>query len=203
MKFQTISNIINGKPRSTPETRHSINSATGEPNAEVPLSTQQDPDDAVAAARKAQRSWSKTSIEQCREKLYTFADALGRYSPEFAKLVIVEQGKSLPFAHTEIGVSVDSIRITAKLQPPEDIIEDNKQRSIAVRYFPIVVSCGLVPWNVPLRLAVMKIAPALYAGISFILKTSPDTSYCGLKIVELGHNYFFLEFSRSSAAAMI
>lgn len=190
IELQTFSNIIDGKPRSTPETRHSINPATSEPNAEVPISTQQDLDDAVAAARKAQRSWSKTSIEQRRGRLYAFADALERYKPEFVKLIIAEQGKSLSFAHGEVGVAIDSIRITANLQLLEDVIENNEQRSITVRYVPIGVSCGLVPWNVPLGLAIIKIAATLYAGNSFILKPSPDTPYSDLKLIELGAQFF-------------
>lgn len=96
----------------------------------------------------------------------------------------------MPSAHIEISSAIDSIRITANLQLLEDVIEDNEQRSITVRYVPIGVSCGLVPWNVPLGLAIIKIAPALYAGNSFILKPSPDTPYSGLKLVELGAQFF-------------
>lgn len=96
----------------------------------------------------------------------------------------------MPFAHIEFGVALDSIRVTAKLQLLEDVIEDNEQRSITVRYVPIGVSCGIVPWNAPLGLAAVKIAPALYAGNSFILKPSPDTPYSGLKLVELGAQFF-------------
>lgn len=130
------------------------------------------------------------SIEQRRERLHAFADALERYKPEFVKLIIAEQGKSLPFARAEVDLAIDSIRTTANLQLLEDVIEDNEQHSITVRYVPIGVSCGLVPWNVPMGLAIIKIAPALYAGNSFILKPSPDTPYSGLKLVEIGAQFF-------------
>lgn len=96
----------------------------------------------------------------------------------------------MPFAHIEVGFALDAIRATPKLQLLEEVIEDNEQRSIKVRYVPIGVSCGIVPWNVPLALAAVKIAPALYAGNSFILKPSPATPYCGLKLVELGAQFF-------------
>lgn len=96
----------------------------------------------------------------------------------------------MPLAHAEFGWTLDSLRITPKLQLLEDVIEDNEERSIKVRYVPIGVTCGIVPWNVPLAMAAMKIAPALYAGNSFILKPSPDTPYCGLKLAELGAQFF-------------
>ncbi len=76
------------------------------------------------------------------------------------------------------------------LKLPEDIIEDTEDRQIINRYTPLGVACGIVPWNYPVLLACGKIAPALYTGNAIILKPSPYTPYCDLKLGELGQQFF-------------
>ena len=93
LQFDTFKNVINGKLSSTSKTRHGINPATKKPNLEVPVSTQQDVDDAVEAAKVAFKTWSRTSVEERREKILAFAEALKEHTNEFAKLLTTEQGK--------------------------------------------------------------------------------------------------------------
>ena len=88
-----FTNTINGKSTTTEKTRHSINPATGKPNPEVPVSTQKDVDDAVAAAREAFKSWSQESWGKRREAILAFADGLEKYEQDFGKLLTQEQGK--------------------------------------------------------------------------------------------------------------
>ncbi|MCJ1470985.1 hypothetical protein MMC07_009633 [Pseudocyphellaria aurata] len=190
LDFTTFRNVIDGKLTTTAGTRQSVNPATGEPNPPVPLSTRQDLDDAVAAARKAQRVWAKTSFEERRTKLQAYLDAFETYRDDFVKLLIKEQGKAYKLAHDEIDRTVAMIRATSKLELVEEIVEDDGKRSATLRYVPIGVTCGLVPWNYPLLLAWGKIAPAVYAGNSIIIKPSPDTPYGGLKLVELAMQFF-------------
>lgn len=167
-----------------------MNPATGKPNAAVPLSTRQDLDDAVAAARKAQKAWAKTTFEERRTKLHAYLDAFETYRDEFVELLITEQGKAYNFAHDEFNRTVTMIRDTSMLQLVEETVEDDGNRSATLRYVPIGVTCGLVPWNYPLLLAWGKIAPSVYAGNAIILKPSPDTPYGGLKLVELAMQFF-------------
>lgn len=91
--FGEYYNTIDGKLSSTSETRHGINPASGKPLAEVPVSTQQDVDTAVAAARKAFKSWSKVPYEERQKALRDYADALEAHGDDFAKLLTSEQGK--------------------------------------------------------------------------------------------------------------
>ncbi len=175
---------------STKETRHSFNPATGEPNQEVPVSTQEDLDNAVAAARQAFKRWSKTTFEERREKLHAYADTLETYRDEFVNLVIKEQGKAYGLAQDEFNRTMRMIRTTPNLKLEEEVVEDGEQSTATVRYVPLGVTCGLVPWNYPLLLAWGKIAPALYTGNTIIVKPSPDTPYCGLKLVELAMQFF-------------
>lgn len=91
--FSNFQNIINGKLSSTKTTRHGINPATGEPNPEVPVSTPEDVDAAVTAAKDAFMGWSKTLYGERRKAVLAFADALEKLSPDFAKLLTEDQGK--------------------------------------------------------------------------------------------------------------
>lgn len=91
--FGDYYNTIDGKLSSTQQTRHGINPATGKPNPEVPVATKEDVDAAVAAAKKAFKTWSKVPYEERQQALNKFADALEKHSEDFAKLLTQEQGK--------------------------------------------------------------------------------------------------------------
>lgn len=93
--FTGYYNTINGGLRSTRETRHGIDPATGQANSEVPISTPDDVDLAVAAAKVAFKSWSKTDYQYRAERVLAFADGLEKYVPEFAKFLTQEQGKTV------------------------------------------------------------------------------------------------------------
>ena len=174
----------------TSKTRHSINPATGEANAEVPLSTQEDLDKAVLSARKAFASWSKTSFEERRKCLHALAEGLESYRDAFVSLLIQEQGKAYGLAQDEFNRTIRMLKTTLDLKLEEEVVEDGLDKKAVVRYVPIGVTCGLVPWNYPLLLATGKIAPAVYAGNTIIVKPSPDTPYCDLKLVELSMQFF-------------
>jgi len=175
---------------STSKTRHNINPATTEPNAEVPVSTQQDVDNAVSAARTAFKGWSRTPIEKRREALIAFADAIASYKEDFARLLTMEQGKPLSQSQQEVDLAVIWLKAIPDLKLPEEILEDTEDRQIIQRYTPLGVACGIVPWNYPVLLACGKIAPALYTGNPIIIKPSPFTPYCDLKLGELGRQFF-------------
>lgn len=71
-----------------------------------------------------------------------------------------------------------------------ETIEDTPQGNITTHYTPLGVVAGITPWNYPVLLACGKIGPALLTGNAFILKPSPFTPYCGLKLAELGTRFF-------------
>jgi acyl-CoA reductase-like NAD-dependent aldehyde dehydrogenase len=74
---------------------------------------------------------------------------------------------------------------------PEEVIEDSNERKVSTRYRPLGVGVGIIPWNYPIQpMATGKIGPALLTGNVLILKPSPFTPYCGLKLAELGTHFF-------------
>jgi acyl-CoA reductase-like NAD-dependent aldehyde dehydrogenase len=174
----------------TQQTRHSVNPATGESNAEVPLSTQVDLDRTVAAAQKAQKTWARTTVEERRKLLHAYAEVVESYREEFVQLLISEQGKAYGLAQDELTRAVTLIKDTTNLELKEEIAQDNDGKVATVRYVPIGVGCALVPWNYPVLLAWGKIAPAVFSGNVIIVKPSPDTPYCGLKSIELAQRFF-------------
>ncbi|PVH70035.1 aldehyde dehydrogenase [Cadophora sp. DSE1049] len=183
-------NVVNGQLTQSDQTRHGINPATGEPNPEVPVSTEKHVDDAVIAARQAFKTWAKTPWDVRKQAILAFADGLEAHLEDFAKMLTQEQGKPYPSALLEISTGVRFIRSLAKLELKQEIVEENDQEKVVVRYTPLGVAVGIVPWNFPVHLACGKIAPALLTGNPIIIKPSPFTPYCGLKLGELGLQFF-------------
>lgn len=175
---------------STSKTRHNINPATEQPNAEVPISTQEDVDNAVSCARKAFKPWSETPLEKRREALLAFADAISTHEKDLAHLLTLEQGKPLSQASQEVGMGVMWIKAFCAMKLPEEVLEEDEEKRVINRYTPLGVCCAIVPWNYPVLLALGKIGPCLYTGNTMIVKPSPYTPYCDMKLVELGTKYF-------------
>ncbi|KAL4863381.1 hypothetical protein BDV12DRAFT_29040 [Aspergillus spectabilis] len=182
--------IINGESAPTTNTRHGINPANLTPLPEVPVTTQGQLDQAVEAAQKAFKLWSKVPYEERKKAVLAYADAIDNLRTQFRDLLITEQGKPIPQADAETDCAIEWIRGMAGIQLPEDVIEKNDTRTVITRYTPLGVVCGIVPWNFPLLLATGKIAPALLTGNVIIVKPSPFTPYCGLKLVELAQQFF-------------
>lgn len=82
------------------------------------------------------------------------------------------------------------IRGLTALEIPINTIEETEERKIIQRYTPLGVCGAIVPWNFPVLLAIGKIAPALYTGNTIIVKPSPFTPYCDIKLVELATQFF-------------
>lgn len=88
----------------------------------------------------------------------------------------------------EFAASV--IRTAASFDLPDEEVVDEADRKIRVRYTPLGVTVGIVPWNYPVLLCVSKVSPCLLTGNPIIIKPSPFTPYSGLKIVELAQRFF-------------
>lgn len=175
---------------STANTRTGINPATGQPNPPVPVATADDLDRAVDAAQQAFRKWSKTSYDQRRTALKAFGDAIEANQDALARLLTMEQGKPLTQSNVEVGAAVVWARQMPEIEIPENVLEETEERSIVQRYTPIGVAGAIVPWNFPVLLAMGKIVPAVYTGNTIIVKPSPFTPYCALKLAELATKCF-------------
>ncbi|KAF3891753.1 Aldedh domain-containing protein [Trichophyton interdigitale] len=190
LDFTTFRNVINGKLTSAAVTRHSFNPSTGEPNPQVPISTAEDVDAAVAAAQEAFKLWSKTSHEERAKAVLGLADAIEAHAEQFLDLTIREQGKPKLIAGFEIQAAVANLRANSKLELKPTVLEDTEEKKVIQRFTPLGVAVGIVPWNFPLMIACQKIGPAVMSGCTTIIKPSPYSPYTDLKVVELAQQFF-------------
>ncbi|KAH8686266.1 4-trimethylaminobutyraldehyde dehydrogenase [Ilyonectria robusta] len=185
LSFDQFRNVIDGKLVDSETTRHGINPATLEALPPVPNSTPKDVDAAIAAAKKAAAGWADTPLAERQQAVSKYADALAANAEAFAKMLVLEQGKPLAVATAEINITVGLLKGVTELPFPEQVVDDNPERRVVTRYVPLGVAVGIVPWN-----SSFKLGPALVAGNAMILKPSPFTPYCGLKLAELGRGIF-------------
>jgi acyl-CoA reductase-like NAD-dependent aldehyde dehydrogenase len=161
------------------------NPATGEVFARAPDASAADLDRAVAAAARAFATWKTTPIAERKSALIAAATIIEANADELASLFVQEQGRPYPGAKAEILGSGMWMKATTMLDIPVDVTEDSDTRRVETHHVPLGVVCGIVPWNFPVLLAVWKIAPALMAGNTLVLKPSPFTPLTTLRIGEL------------------
>jgi acyl-CoA reductase-like NAD-dependent aldehyde dehydrogenase len=181
---------INGQRVTTENTLPVYNPATRSEFAQVPNASKAQLNEAVSAARQAQRSWKMTSIEERQAAVERFADLLEENAEGMMALLTREQGKPRGGAEWEVFGSVSWLRATATQRLPDELVEETDERRVVTRFTPVGVVGAIVPWNFPILLAIWKIAPALMAGCTVVLKPSPYTPLCDLKMVELAQQAF-------------
>jgi acyl-CoA reductase-like NAD-dependent aldehyde dehydrogenase len=161
-----------------------INPATGSSFAQVPQCSRAQLDAAMDAAGRAFKSWRRDEAQR-RQALLACADALQQAVADLAPLLTQEQGKPLAKAVEEIMGCVVWFQYTASLSLPVEVLTDTPAARIEVRRRPLGVTAAITPWNYPLLLATWKIAPALLAGNTMVLKPSPFTPVSTLKLGEV------------------
>lgn len=158
-----------------------INPATGQVFTHAPECSRAQLDQAMEAASSAFKVWQRDEGKR-RQVLLDSAEAIKKATPEIAKVLTMEQGKPLGRAMEEcIGAAV-WLQMTAGLKLPVDVIQEG---AVEVIRKPYGVVGAITPWNFPLLLAVWKIAPALLAGNTMVLKPSPFTPLSSLKLGEV------------------
>ncbi|HVE74474.1 MAG TPA: aldehyde dehydrogenase family protein [Mycobacteriales bacterium] len=163
-----------------------IDPATEEQVASVPAGTEADIDHAVAAARAAFAPWAATSPEQRATLLAATADALEARTDEIARMITAEMGTPLAFSvAVQVGNPVRVLRSYAQILA-DYAFEEQIGNSLVVKE-PIGVVAAITPWNYPLHQVVAKVAAALAAGCTVVLKPSevaPLSAYALAEIFE-------------------
>ncbi len=179
---------INGEFVTTEVTHPVYNPASKEVIAQVPDASHELLNDSVAGAKEAFTSWSQLPIEQRQEAVAKLGAAIEEHSEELMALLTREQGKPRAGAEWEVMGSAAWFKAIATQSLPDEVVEDTEDRKVVTTYSPLGVVGAIVPWNFPILLAVWKIAPALVAGCTVIVKPSPYTPLCDLKIGELARD---------------
>ncbi len=170
------------------ETMEVINPATEETIARVPRCGAEDVDHAVAAAKAALPAWIETTPGERSELLLGLAGLLDEHAEELAAIESENVGKPLSYARDEIPVCVDNLRFfagAARLLEGKSAGEYMRGYTSMIRREPLGVVGGIAPWNYPLMMAIWKLAPALAAGNTQVLKPSEQTPLSLLRFAEL------------------
>ncbi|MCB1196260.1 NAD-dependent succinate-semialdehyde dehydrogenase [bacterium] len=183
---------INGRwvPASTGETFEVFNPADGELVACVADASSQDADTAVDAAFNALSIWGKLTAKQRGFFLKSAGDALISRTDELARLLTMENGKPLAEARGEIAYAAEFLfwfaeegkRVYGEIIPSS---VPNKWRM--VQYQPIGVAAAITPWNFPIAMITRKIAPALAAGCTVVLKPAEQTPLSAFALCRIFH----------------
>ena len=168
------------------ETFATYNPATNELLSTCANASAADVDKAVSAAQKAFESWSRTSPQERAALLLKAADTIEGHAAELAEIETRDNGKPLrETTLVDVPLSVDHFRYFAGCLRSEEgsaVMIDDNTLSI-VLHEPIGVVGQIIPWNFPLLMAAWKIAPALAAGNTLVIKPSSTTP---LSILYLG-----------------
>lgn len=178
-------NLIDGELVTTERTMDVVNPANEQVIAAVPACGKDELDRAVAAARRAFKTWRNTPIDQRREVIQALAAAIKSNADELFRLLTTEQGKPHQQAQMEIYGAAGMAAAQGTLSLDEVINEDSDTRLSRTRRVPVGVVGGIVPWNFPVMMAIQKIVPALLSGCTIVLKPSPFTPLTTLKIAAL------------------
>ncbi|SMO92272.1 aldehyde dehydrogenase family protein [Melghirimyces algeriensis] len=185
--------LINGEyvKGSTNEWFDTYNPATGEPISQVAKATKADVDRAVAAAREAleKSKWAKWPAARRGQILHRVASLMRERMKELVKLEVLNSGKTLSAAQGQVHQAIEDFELYAgavhtlagETKPvPNGFLNYTREE-------PVGVCAQIVPWNYPLMMAAWKIAPALAAGCTVVLKPASLTPLTAYALADLCH----------------
>jgi betaine-aldehyde dehydrogenase len=190
-----LRNFVDGQWRDAADGRSSdlVDPVTGEVYASAPLSGETDVDAAFRAAARAFETWRDTTPAERQRLLLKLADAIEGRAGEFVTTESRNTGKPLGLtAEEELPPCVDQIRFfagAARVLEGRAAAEYMAGHTSFVRREPIGVVGQVTPWNYPLMMAVWKIAPALAAGNTVVLKPSDTTPASTLLLAEVAAEF--------------
>ena len=162
-----------------------INPATGAVFARCPAAGKAQLDHAVTIARRASKAWSAKSFEERAAAIKRMAAGLRAHQEPLAELLTREQGKPVGQSRDEIGRAASQSEGMTNIRVPVETLLEDAERRIELHYRPLGVVGIITPWNAPINLAVGPLVSALYTGNTVVLKPSPYTPLCTLKLGEL------------------
>jgi betaine-aldehyde dehydrogenase len=184
-------NVIDGKlvEAASGESYDVLDPSTGEVYAQAPRSGAEDVDRAFAAAAQAFESWGETTPSERQRALLRIADALEDRAEEFIRVECRDTGKPVELTRTEeLPPAVDQVRFfagAARVLEGRSAGEYLRDHTSMIRREPIGVVGQVTPWNYPLMMMIWKIAPALAAGNTLVLKPSDTTPASSVLLAEL------------------
>lgn len=181
---------INGEWRETENKLDVINPATGKMIRSVATGGEVETKEAIASAKKAFKSWGKTTGNVRSNYLSKTVQLMKEKSEELAEIITLENGKPLPDATREVAGAIAFLEWyaeEAKRIYGDTIPASDPDKHLMVLREPVGVCAAITPWNFPLSMITRKIAPALAAGCSVVLKPADVTPLSAIKVFECFH----------------
>jgi succinate-semialdehyde dehydrogenase/glutarate-semialdehyde dehydrogenase len=180
--------FIDGEWRGDGPTFSVTNPATGESLGEVTDGTRADAARAIAAAARAFPAWSARTAHERSAILYRAWQLMLERREALARLMTSEQGKPLKAALTEVNYAADFLlwfAEEAKRVYGETIPSARADQRFLVRREPVGVVAAITPWNYPVSMITRKVAPALAAGCTLVLKPAETTPLCAIEVFRI------------------
>ncbi|MET3684825.1 succinate-semialdehyde dehydrogenase/glutarate-semialdehyde dehydrogenase [Priestia megaterium] len=179
---------INGEWTTTEEKIDVINPATKEVIGQIPKAGAKEAALAADAAAAAFKTWSKRTAQERSAILMRWHQLIENHKDELAEIMTTEQGKPFAEAKGEVQYGNDYIAWFAeegKRVYGETIPAHHTHKRITVKKQPVGVVAAITPWNFPAAMITRKVAPALAAGCTIVLKPSEETPFTAYRLVEL------------------
>jgi acyl-CoA reductase-like NAD-dependent aldehyde dehydrogenase len=178
--------IIDGQKIRTGRQIDVINPATGVVFAAAARADATVLDSAVAAAKRAFPAWAARPLPERAALMHKLADSLEKHAEEFARLIVMEQGKPLAQARTEPPMGIALARYMAdSVDYAPVVVKSDGDTKIVEHRRPLGVVAAIAPWNVPLGLLLIKVIPALFAGNTVVAKPAATTPLSTCLLAEI------------------
>ncbi|MEX3816507.1 NAD-dependent succinate-semialdehyde dehydrogenase [Paraburkholderia sp. BR13439] len=193
MSYQDVNLFIDGEWRrgALNQTLDVVNPATGERIGSVARAETQDVESAIQAAQKGFRDWSGISAFDRAKKMRRAAELLRERAEPIARLLTTEEGKPLAEARLEVNSCADLIewfadearRVYGRVIPGRNaaVLQTSLKE-------PVGPAIGFTPWNFPVSQVTRKLAPALAAGCSIIIKAPEETPASPAELIQCFHD---------------
>lgn len=187
---RALRNFIGGRWVESAGDRREIvpNPATGEALAIVPLSTRAELDEAVAAAKRAFATWSKTPVPRRARILFRYRQLLTEHEDELARIVTAENGKSMSEAQGEVQRGIECVEFAAgapTLMMGSQLPDIATGIESGMYRYPLGVIGGITPFNFPMMVPCWMFPLAIACGNAFVLKPSERTPLLACRLAEL------------------
>lgn len=186
----TLKNYIGGEwvEASTDKVQQVFNPATEEVLAHVPISTQEDVDRAVRAAKEAFQSWKDVPVPKRARILFKFQQLLVDHWDELAELITKENGKNFKEAYGEVQRGIENVEFAAgapTLMMGEQLASIATDLESGVYRYPIGVIGGITPFNFPMMVPCWMFPIAIVTGNTFVLKPSERTPLLANRLAQI------------------
>ncbi|MDI3324382.1 NAD-dependent succinate-semialdehyde dehydrogenase [Pontibacterium granulatum] len=180
--------FINGEWIQSDKTFAVYNPANGEEIGQVTDGTRNDAKRAIDAAQAAMPGWSALTTYQRSDYLRRAYDLMIERKKELAELMTREQGKPFKAAMAEVQYGADYLLWFAeevKRSYGETIPSARPDQRFLVQHMPVGVVAAVTPWNYPVSMITRKVAPAIAAGCTIVLKPAEATPLCAIAIFKI------------------